>query len=50
VFVTSSTFSAGAKKGVEGLQTRIKLIDREELLNLMFKFDAGAPDGEDGDA
>ena len=42
VFVTSSAFSAGAKNAVHGLQTRIKLIDREELLELMFRFDAGA--------
>ena len=42
VFVTSSAFSAGAKNAVHGLQTRIKLIDREELLDLMFRFDAGA--------
>jgi len=42
VFVTSSTFSTGAKRAVEGLQTRIKLIDREDLLSLMFRFDTGA--------
>jgi restriction system protein len=41
VFITTSTFTAGAKAYVEMVQARVVLIDGHELARLMIDYDVG---------
>jgi len=46
VFLTTSTFTSGAKAAVTGVPARVVLIDGEELVDLMIDHGVGASPSE----